>query len=74
MMMKSMKFSHVHQNTNSNKCVCFNESTKPPTPLLHETPDLDFTLGMNIIFKSGTGMPEHVVYKGREPLQMGSSM
>jgi hypothetical protein len=68
MMMKLMKFSgipaHAHQNKNPNKPVRFTKSTKPPKPIPHETPDLDFTLGMTITFKSGTGMSEHVVYKG----------
>ena len=45
------------------KCVHLSESTKPPTPIPHETPDLDFTLGMNIIFKSGTRMSKNIVYK-----------
>ncbi len=54
---------NVHQNKNPNKCVCFSELTKSPKPIPHETPDLDFTLGMNITFKSGTGMSENVVYK-----------
>jgi hypothetical protein len=56
--------ANVHQIKNPNKRVCFSESTKPPTPILHETPDLDFKLGMNIIFKSGTGMSKNVAYKG----------
>jgi hypothetical protein len=55
---------HVRQNEQSNKCVCFSESTKPPKPILHETPEIEFKLGMNIIFKNVTGKSKHVVYKG----------
>ncbi len=55
---------HVHQNEQSNKRVCFSKSTKPPKPILHETPEIEFKLGMNIIFKDGTGKSKHVVYKG----------
>jgi hypothetical protein len=36
----------------------------PPKPILHETPEIEFKLGMNIIFKDGTGKSEHVVYEG----------
>jgi hypothetical protein len=36
----------------------------PPKPILHETPEIDFKLCMNIIFKDGTGKSENVVYKG----------
>jgi hypothetical protein len=43
---------------------CFSESTKPPKSILHETPDIEFKLGMNIIFKDGTGKSKHDVYKG----------
>ena len=39
-----------------------NKTTQKPIP--HETPDMDFTLGMTITFKSGTGMSENVVYEG----------
>ena len=56
--------AHVHQNEQSNKRVCFSKSTKPPKPILHETPEIEFKLGMNIIFKDGTGKSEHVVYEG----------
>ncbi len=42
--------AHVHHNEKSNKHVCFSKSTKPPKPILHETPDIEFKLGMNIIF------------------------
>ncbi len=35
-----------------------------PKPILHETPEIEFNLGMNIIFKDGTGKSKHVVYKG----------
>ncbi len=45
---------HVHQNEQSNKCVCFSKSTKSPKPILHETPEIEFKLGLNIIFKDGT--------------------
>jgi hypothetical protein len=55
---------HVRQNEQSNKHVCFSKSTKPPKPILHETPEIEFKLGMNIIFKDGTGKSEHVVYEG----------
>ncbi len=61
--------AHEHQNEQSNKPVCFGESMKPPKPILHETPDIEFKLGMNIIFKDGTGKAEHVFT--REPQQMG---
>jgi hypothetical protein len=56
--------AHVRQNEQFNKRVCFSESTKPPKPILHETPEIEFKLGMNIIFKDGTGNSEQVVYKG----------
>ncbi len=56
--------AHVHQNEQSNHRVCFSESTKPPNPILHKTPEIEFKLGMNIIFKDGTGKSGHVVYKG----------
>ncbi len=46
---------HVHQNEQSNKRVCFSKSTKPPKPILHETPEIEFKLGINIIFNDGTG-------------------
>jgi hypothetical protein len=36
----------------------------PPIPILHETPEIEFKLGMNIIFKDGTGKSEHVVNEG----------
>jgi hypothetical protein len=55
---------HVHQDERSNKRVCFSESTKPPKPILHETPEIEFKLGMNIIFKDVTGKSKNVVYKG----------
>jgi hypothetical protein len=29
--------AHVCQNEQSNKCICFRKSTKPPKPILHET-------------------------------------
>ncbi len=56
--------AHVHQNEQSNKPVCFSKSTKPPKPILHETPEIKFKLGMNINFKDGTGKSEHIVYEG----------
>ncbi len=56
--------AHVHQNEQSNKRVCFSKSTKPPKRILHKTPEIEFKLGMNIIFKDGTGKSKHVVYKG----------
>ncbi len=56
--------AYVRQNEQSNNHVCFSKSTKPPKPILHETPEIEFKLGMNIIFKDGTGKSEHVVYKG----------
>ncbi len=55
--------ANVRQNEQSNKRVCFSESTKPPKPILHKTPEIEFKLGMNIIFEDGTGKSEHVVYK-----------
>jgi hypothetical protein len=51
--------AHVHQNEQSDKCVCFSKSTKPPKPILHESPEIEFKLGMNIIFQDGTGKSEH---------------
>jgi hypothetical protein len=54
----------VRQNEQSNKHVCLSKSTKPPKPILHETPEIEFKLGMNIIFKDGTEKSIHVVYKG----------
>ncbi len=55
---------HVHQNEQSNKCVHFSKSTKPSQLILHETPEIEFKLGMNIIFEDGTRKSKHVVYKG----------
>ncbi len=55
---------HVHQNEISNKRVHFSKLTIPPKPILHETPEIEFKLGMNIIFEDGTGKSDHVVYKG----------
>jgi hypothetical protein len=55
---------HVGQNEQSNKRICFSESTKPHKPILYETPGIEFKLGMNIIFKDGTGKCKHVVNKG----------
>jgi hypothetical protein len=34
--------THVHQNEQSNKHVCFSKSTKPPKPILNETPEIKF--------------------------------
>ncbi len=56
--------ARVHQNEQSNKRVCFSESTKPPKPILHKTPKIEFKVGMNIILKDGTGKSKQVVYKG----------
>jgi hypothetical protein len=56
--------AHVCQNEQSNKHVSFSKSTKPPKPILHETPEIEFKLRMSIIFKDGTGNSKHVVYKG----------
>ncbi len=56
--------AHVRQNEQSNKRVHFSKSTKPPKPILHETPEIEFKLCMNIIVKVGTGKSEHIVYKG----------
>ncbi len=53
---------HVHQNEQSNKRVHFSKSATPPKTILHETPEIDFKLGMNIIFLGGTGKSKHVVY------------
>ncbi len=55
--------AHVHQNEQSNKRVCFRKLTKPPKPILRETPEIEFKLGMNIILKDGTGKSKHVVYE-----------
>jgi hypothetical protein len=54
----------VHQNEQFNKHVCFSESRKPPKPILHETPEIEFKLGMNIILKDGTGKSTNFVYEG----------
>jgi hypothetical protein len=54
--------AHKHQNKNPNNCVCFSKSTKPPKPIPHETPDMDFKLGMTITFNSDTGISENVIY------------
>jgi hypothetical protein len=35
--------AHMRQYYDSNKRVCFRESTKPPKPILHETPEIDFS-------------------------------
>jgi hypothetical protein len=56
--------AHVRQNEQSNKRVHFSKPTKPPKPILIETPEIEFKLGMNIVFKDGTGKSKHVVYKG----------
>jgi hypothetical protein len=56
--------AHVCQNEQSNKCVCFSKSSKPPKPILHKTLEIEFKLGMNIIFKDGTGKSKHVAYEG----------
>jgi hypothetical protein len=56
--------AHVCQNEQSNKRVHLSKSTKKPKPILHETPEIEFKLGMNIIFKDGTGKSVHVGYKG----------
>jgi hypothetical protein len=53
---------NVPQNEQSNTRFCVSESTKSPKPRLHECPEIEFKLGMNIIFKDGTGKSEHVVY------------
>jgi hypothetical protein len=37
---------------------------KPPKPILHETPEIEFKLGINILYKVETGKSKHVVYKG----------
>jgi hypothetical protein len=55
---------HVCQNKQSYKRVHFSESMKLPKTILHKTPEIEFKLSMNIIFKDGTGKSEHVVYKG----------
>ncbi len=55
--------AHVRQNEQSTKRVHFSGSTKSPKPILDETPEIEFKLGMNIIFKDGTEKSEHVVYK-----------
>ncbi len=56
--------AHVQQNEQSSKHVYFSKSMKPPKPILHETPEMEFKSGINIIFKDGTGKSKHVVYKG----------
>ncbi len=54
----------MHQNEQSNKSICFSKSTKPPKSILLKNPEIEFKLGMNIIFKDGTGKSKHVVYEG----------
>jgi hypothetical protein len=54
----------VRQNEKSNKRVHFSKSTKPPKPILYESPEIEFRLGMNIIFKDGAGKSKHAVFKG----------
>jgi hypothetical protein len=61
--------AHVHQNEQPNKRVCFSKSMKPPKPILHETPEIEFKLGMNIIFKDRTEKSDMLFT--REPQQMG---
>ncbi len=61
--------AHVRQNEQSKKHVCFSRSTKPPNPILHETPEIEFKLGMIIIFKNGIGKSKHVFTM--EPQQIG---
>ncbi len=56
--------AHMCQKEQSNERGCFSKSTKPPKPILHETPEIEFKLGMNIILKDGTGKSKHVVYMG----------
>jgi hypothetical protein len=58
-MTKLMKYTGI-----SNNHVCLSEPTKPPKPILHETPEIEFKPGMKIIFKDGIGKSKHVVYKG----------
>ncbi len=60
---------HVRQNEQSNKCVCFSKSIKPPKPILHETSEIELKLGMNIILKMGLESPN--IEFTREPHQMG---
>jgi hypothetical protein len=55
---------HVRQSEQSNKHVRFSKSTKPPKPILHDTPEIEFKLGMNVIFKDGTGRSKNIVYEG----------
>ncbi len=61
--------AHVCQNEQSNKRVCFSKSTKPPQPILHKTPEIEFKLGMNIILKKGLESPNMLFT--REPQQVG---
>ncbi len=42
----------------------FQQINKTPKSIMHETPEIEFKLGMNIIFKDGTGKSKHVVYEG----------
>jgi hypothetical protein len=53
----------TRMNSQINMFVSANQHN-PPNPFLHETSEIVFKLGMNIIFKDGTGKSEHVVYKG----------
>ncbi len=67
-MMKWMKYSGTHlrmcvrMNNQINVFVSANKEI--PKPILHETPEIEFKLGMNITFKDGTGKFKHVVYEG----------
>jgi hypothetical protein len=42
----------------------FQQINKASQTILHETPEIEFKLGMNIILKDGTGKSKHVVHKG----------
>jgi hypothetical protein len=63
-MMEWMKYSSTHlrmclrMNSQINVFVSANQQN-----LLHETPEIEFKLGMNIIFKDETEKSEHVDYK-----------
>ncbi len=56
--------AHVHQSKQSNKHVCFSESMKPPKPIMHETPEIEFKLVK-------MGLKSQNMLFTREPQQVG---
>jgi hypothetical protein len=56
--------AHVGQNKQSNKHVCFSKSTKPPKLILHNNPEIEFKLDMNIILKDWTLESPNMLLQG----------